>query len=324
MMATNMGRRLGDAELARRLGAYAAVRLAPDAVAMARVRANVLASATSRATEATPIVAPLAVERARRRASISPFRQRRLRFEIGLAAALVALLIVVGGAAAAQAGGPLYGARLWVETLTLPTDPSARTDAELNRLTARLQDARDAAARGDGAAVQAALQAYQATVDEALDVAGSDSTLTDRISLELQRHLAVLSALVDTLPDKASATLQRVLAQSEATIQRIEADHEANPGAENAGGGGNGGAGASATNNAEGNGSGAQGSPRRSASPSPQKSPKPTTAATAAPTPTPTDTPVPSHGGGKPSPSPSPDRVGGHPTPSPHSSSSRP
>ena len=48
-------------------------------------------------------------------------------------------LIAVGGALAASgAGGPLYPARVWIETVALPSDPGARAAAELTRLQSRM------------------------------------------------------------------------------------------------------------------------------------------------------------------------------------------
>ena len=66
-----------------------------------------------------------------------------------LLAAAVVLAAAAGTALAARPGGALYEQRIWIETLTLPNDPSARAIAELARLDARLREAEDAARAGD-------------------------------------------------------------------------------------------------------------------------------------------------------------------------------
>src|SRR5512135_534597 len=130
-----------ERELARRLEAYADARLRPDPAAMARIRSAVVAEA-------------------RRGAEPVPFRRRpAFRFGFALLAAAALLAAIAGSAFASQAGGPLYGARLWIETVTLPATPSARAEAQIARLDARLQELQTALAAHDGAAAAAALDA---------------------------------------------------------------------------------------------------------------------------------------------------------------------
>ena len=75
--------------------------------------------------------------------SVTRARSRRpaMRRAAALLAAAVLSLIAVGGALAASgAGGPLYPARVWIENVTLPSDPGARAAAELTRLESRMSE----------------------------------------------------------------------------------------------------------------------------------------------------------------------------------------
>ena len=79
---------------------------------------------------------------------------------IALAASL-GVGAMAGTAFAARPGGPLYDARIFAETLTLPSDPSARAVAELDRLKDRLHEIGEAARSGDAVGAMAALAAYE-------------------------------------------------------------------------------------------------------------------------------------------------------------------
>ncbi len=200
-----------EGELRARLDAYAASRLEPDPAAAARSRAAVMAEA--RRVLGT---AQLVDDEAR------PGLLRRLFRRPALAAttALLGLAVVAGGTvAAASPGGPLYGARLWVETLTLPSDTTARASAELDRLQARLDEATSAAANGNGEAVTAALDAYRQKLADAFAAAGGDPTREQRLVAELGRHEAVLEALAGQVPPTAAAIQQAV----QRTQDRIDA-----------------------------------------------------------------------------------------------------
>lgn len=129
-----------DEELEARLDRYARARLGSDPASMAQIRENVMIQARAQA-------------QARAAGRWPALRALFRRPVLGLAGAALLVLVIVGGAAAASgAGGPLYGARLWVETMTLPTDPVARTDAELVRLEDRLVEAQAAAGAGNAGA----------------------------------------------------------------------------------------------------------------------------------------------------------------------------
>lgn len=222
-----------DDELLARLEAYAEAHLAPDPAGMARIRASVLAEATRGAGDMTrpvPVWVRLLGRVGRsgaggKRAGARPAFVRRP--ALALMAASLAVVLVAGVAAAGGSapGGPLYGARLWLESATLPADPAARTDAELARLEERIGEATTAAQSGNGGAVAAALEAYRATVDSTVVAADGDLTRQQRLEIALEQHQVVLETLVDKLAGKAngkaSEAIQRALDKSAQTIERI-------------------------------------------------------------------------------------------------------
>jgi len=201
-----------DGELQARLDAYAASRLEPDSAATARTRATVMVQAHSilgAARVAGEVTGP------------GLFRRLFRRPALAASAALLGLAVVaVGTAAASEPGGPLYGARLWVETLTLPSDANARAAAELERLQARVDEATAAAASGNSAAVTAALDAYRQTLPDASAAAGGDLTREQHLSAELGRHLVVLEALAGGVPTNARAAIDQ--AAIDQAVQRTE------------------------------------------------------------------------------------------------------
>jgi hypothetical protein len=137
-------------------------------------------------------------------------------------AALLGLAVVAGGTVAASGpGGPLYGARLWVETLTLPSDTTARAAAELDHLQARLDDATAAAANGNGDAVTAALDAYRQTLADASSLATGDPSREQHLIAELSRHQAVLEALLHQAPAPAAAAIREAVERTQARIDAI-------------------------------------------------------------------------------------------------------
>jgi hypothetical protein len=216
----------GDAQLQRRLAAFAEARLSPDPAATRRIRARVLATAhrqaaISRADTALAVVqAPRARPGSR---TLAPVR----RLAAGILAATLVLSAVVGTAAAARPGGPLYDTRLWLETLTLPADPSSRAVAGLGRLADRLAEAADASTRGDVAGVSAALTAYDAIMTDAASrtAAAHDAVATAAMEAGLARNLVVLRALADRLPAQATpaigAAIDRAIIRSDAAVDAV-------------------------------------------------------------------------------------------------------
>ena len=266
-------KRQTDGELERRLDGYARARLSPDPARMARIRSQLLTEARHTLAEPVPASPALTLvgTTAPRRRLVGGWR----RTAIALLAASLACLSLAGGVfAASRAGGPLYQARIWLETATLPTEPTARADAEMARLQTRLDEARDAASRGDGSAVSAALAAYQATVDEALTTAGENHDVLARLEIELTRHQVVLETLQATLPANAADAIRQVLDRESHALDVIrQLGPAANPG--NGSGGGNGGAGNGDGGNG-GNGAGGAGGAGGGGQPTNHQGGKPT------------------------------------------------
>ncbi len=246
----------GDARLRRRLEAYADVRLTPGLVTSSRMRARVLAVAhrqadLARADAALTVVhgrgitgsTPVADRLARRTRSTGARLRRPL-------AAMLAAALVVGGAAgtalAAQAGGALYEPRVWIETLTLPSDPSERAVAELARLEARLGEADAATRNGDAAGAAAALAAYERIMEAASEaaIATGDEVAIAILEAGVSRNVEVLQALALQVPAGAAEAISRAveravaraLERSETAIEKID-----NAGPSNGGGSGGGG-----------------------------------------------------------------------------------
>ena len=239
----------GTIELGRRLEAYARARLSPDPRATARTRARVLREARL-SYEASRIAVHVGPAIAASRQST------RRRMLMPILAAAVWLGIAVGTNAAAQPGGLLYPTRMWVETALLPSDPVARTEAELDRLDARLAEALNGAAHGDRAAVGAALDAYYVIADDVLADSANDPGLEDRVADALDHHVALLTAIADRLADKENLTasdaiernIQRAIDHNAAVIQSITTPGKPQPdGATGGGGAGGSGTGASGT-----------------------------------------------------------------------------
>jgi len=204
-----------DGELGARLEAYAESHLEPDPAATARARAAVMAEA-NRVLGAGRIA----------REAAGPGLLRRLFHRPALAAtaAVLGLAVLAGGAVAASGpGGPLYSARLWVETLTLPSDPAARAAADLDHLQARLDDATAAAASGNSDAVTAALDAYRQTLADVSALAAGDPTREQHLLAELGKHQAVLEALVSQVPGPAKASIDRAVQRTQDRIDAITA-----------------------------------------------------------------------------------------------------
>jgi hypothetical protein len=302
-----------DMELEQRLDAYARARLSITPDAAARIRERVMQDAR-RNLGGPGTVSSLAAARAGAPGLRHTAARARLRRSGALLLAAALGVGVLGGtAAAAQPGGPLYGASVWVEMITLPGDPAERAVAELRRLEARLGEIQAAAKRGDRGAVAAAIAAYGAIADEALEGAGTDGPALDHLKLALDRHLAVLQAVAATAPAQASEAIQRnidrAVLHNDATLEKIVArTPPPNAGGANQGGGGANPGGA--TNPAGGDGGAATAEPPKAqnpddptspaVTPDPTKKPKPTpkpdpTPAEAAPTPT---TAHPGGGGG--------------------------
>lgn len=223
-----LGRPNLDDELERMLESYARAQLTPDPDRFARMRIQLMIEASERM--AVPVLA-IPGPAARRgllgrlgwSGGGSADRPRRSRLAPALLGASLAVLLLGGVASAgSHAGGPLYPARLWLEDATLPSDSVARLDAELGHLQARLDDATGAAASGNGGAVQAALDAYRATVDQAASAADGNLDRATRLGLVLGRHEAILRALVSEVPPQAADAIRRAIDRTEQKIQQVQ------------------------------------------------------------------------------------------------------
>jgi ribosomal protein S11 len=227
----------GDVRLRRRLEAYADARLSPDLAATARIRARVLVHAHRQAdlagADAALTIVPRATSRHAQDATVrvtrEPNRSGRWRRPLAaVAAAALALSVVGGAAAAAHPGGALYDARLWLEVVTLPAEPSERAVAELRRLEQRLREADEATRNGDAAGAAAALAAYERIMDQAsaAALATGDPVAAAVLETGVGRNLVVLEGLVGRLPTQASdaveRAIERAIERSGTTIDRVD------------------------------------------------------------------------------------------------------
>lgn len=220
-----------DDELTRRLQAYADARLSPTLSATARMRARVVEAADRQAARAQTaeartgvLAAPVQLvrtrmDRARMDRTQRPSWRRPL---TALLAAGLTLAVGVGSVAASQPGGPLYGTRIWMETLTLPSNADERAQAELRRLQERLAEAGAAATAGNTGAAQAALDAYGSIVDEATHDVGNDVAAAATLETGLRSNVDVLTVLVGRVPtEQAKEAIQRAIDRSDSAVEQI-------------------------------------------------------------------------------------------------------
>ena len=133
------------------------------------------------------------------------------------------MLALVGGtASAANAGGPLYAARIWIEMANLPAGALARADAEIIRLDARLQEARQAYARGDGPAAEAALTAYSVILTEAVAGSAADLAASAAIEASLTRHVVDLELMVASVPPTGQGAVRHALESSTVVLNDLD------------------------------------------------------------------------------------------------------
>lgn len=201
-----------DVELAERLGAYAEARLSPSLSATSRMRTHVMAAAHRRAAlvRADADRAALAGSQPR---SIGAPRWRRP--VAALLAASLTLALAVGSVAAARPGGPLYGTRIWAESLTLPSSAADRAAAEVRRLNDRLAEAAEAAEAGDANAAAAALAAYDTILAEAAAGTGGNPVANATLDSAVRRNIEVLTVLLGRVPDQAKDAIQHAIDQSD-------------------------------------------------------------------------------------------------------------
>ena len=183
------------------LQAYADARLAPRKPVLARMRAAVVAEAASAAAaragqERAAAAAASLAEAPRGRLNLPRLRLAsfaRPAFALGFAG----LLAISTGTAitSASPGSPLYMARVALEDMFLPVQIDARFASHEQHLDERLAEAEAAASGGDPVALEAALAAYQAEIDQTLADIGDDYGRLARFQAVLERHIAKLTAL---------------------------------------------------------------------------------------------------------------------------------
>jgi len=212
-----------DIKLAERLEAYADARLSPSPSATSRMRKHVMAAAERQLALGTDgdRTAVVAAELAPHPRVVQLSQWRR-----PLAALLAASFIValgVGSVAAAQAGGPLYGARIWAESLTLPSAAADRATAEVRRLNDRLGEAANAIAAGNSNAATAALAAYNGILSEAAAGTNGDGSANAAIDTAVRRNIEVLTALLgrETFPDPARDAIEHAIEQSDSAANGL-------------------------------------------------------------------------------------------------------
>jgi hypothetical protein len=220
--------------LVRALQRHATEMLSPDPTALARMRSELLAAFDAAASGAEAI--PAGADAAKPGTGAATGRARRRRWSMAAAtslrvraAALVtAVAVLAGGAgvvyAASAPGGPLYTTRLDIEALTLPpAGTAAWYSAELGRLGARLSEAESATTADNAPAVEAAAQAYQAILSQTVTATSRSATgsngdssagrVPPGLTRALDRHEAVLSALLQSAPAAAQPALRAALSQ---------------------------------------------------------------------------------------------------------------
>jgi hypothetical protein len=181
-----------DELLAERLERHAVDAMSPDKAQLSRMRNTVVLAYVGRA-----IRAPEGVRASR------PWA-RRWSFALALA-----LVVLGSGVVAAESGPgqPFYPFRLAISSFTLPANGMARERGLAAQLDDRLNEADAAVRNGDGRAAEAALQAYLHTLAEL----ERDGTLEPAVLEDLEHHLDVLRALLDTAPAQATSGLQQAI-----------------------------------------------------------------------------------------------------------------
>ena len=302
-----------DVELAERLQAYAEARLSPSLSATSRMRSHVMAAAQRQAALARVDADRAAVATADLASRPRVVQVPRWRRPVAaLLAACLTLALAVGSVAAARPGGPLYGTRIWVETLTLPSTAADRAVAEVRRLNDRLAEAAAAEAAGDTNAAAAALAAYDAILAEATAGTNRDAAANATLDTAVRRNIEVLTVLLGRVPDQAKDAIEHAIDQSDSAANGLQ---------------GQPGVGGPPSSN-PGNGPAATNKPDRTANPN-KPTPAPANAtprshedATPKPHPTPKPKPTPAPAAATPAPEHTP-RASGRPSTPPGNSNQR-
>ncbi len=283
--------------LERMLARYARVRLDPSPAGTRRARAAVMEEARRRRFElagaaadvpsvsaAAPVLAP------RRRLPFTGWSMRRLSSALS-AAVLAGLLVGTTAFATSRAGGPLYEARLALETLTLPSDAAARVEAEIAIAQSRLAEIVEASSRDDQGALSASLTAYEHAIGSLGATTGEAAA---RAMEAVASHRAVLERVAGKVPQRARSGLDHALAAGDTVVDKLSGAGDRKPG----GGAGNG----KGNENGVGSGNGAgngKGNENGVGTPGVTPATEPTQKPARTPPPKPTKGPVDPGGSGK-------------------------
>lgn len=210
------------------LEAYADVRLAPRGPVLRRMRATVIAQAAANAAVQRRLAVADRPKPARW--ALPHLQVPRRAFALGLAAALT--LGTSAAVLAAPPGSPFFNARVMIETALLPSQSDARLASHEQHLDEWLAAAEEAAARGDVAALEAALAAYQAEVGNVVGDIGDDAARLAHLQEVLAKHVAKLEALAARLTNETASdnAVEHAIAANEKAVKKLQDKEKANGG----------------------------------------------------------------------------------------------
>ena len=219
-----------DAKVVDLLRAHGREALQPSPEAVQRMRAAILVDAQREATGSSfeapdkrlvwVADAPAPVRPARLNLPHLAGRRRAASIlaGLGLAATITAGTVL----AQSDAGGVLYGPRIWVEAVTLPDEPIARVEAQMRRLDARADDLLRAASRDDPPAAREAAEAYGVILNEATaDVHGEPTRLAALSGAILQQR-EELKSLVRRTPEHIRPIVAGAIDAAGTALERLK------------------------------------------------------------------------------------------------------
>ncbi len=219
-----------DRELARQLDVFMEIELSPSMAGTTAMRMAVMNAAHRRAAllEADRTFEAQDLTWAARKPVPETVLPRRSFWETwrrpmaAVLAGCMTLAILAGTAWSARPGGPLYGARLWTEMANLPGDLIARADAEVRRLEARIDEARQASSAGDGPGTEAALVAYSRIATEAVRNTAGNPAAGAAIGQSVEGNVTLLVQMADSAPSPtARAAAKDALMQSDRILEDL-------------------------------------------------------------------------------------------------------
>jgi hypothetical protein len=139
-----------------------------------------------------------------------------------LLAAALTMAAAASVAAVSSAGGPLYGARVWLEAALLPGNADTRALERIHQIDERVLEAERAAQSGDAGAVSAAISAYRAAVQAALNEVGADADRLAHLKAALGLHVSVLETLTDVAPAQSVDGINGAIDSSQKAVDKID------------------------------------------------------------------------------------------------------